>query len=87
MTGINLSPQIEAIMKAELPEIEKLSRAYNLILSEHIEICKREIEVFKALGDREGMVKEQIKANTMAYTLEMFSHLHLQATGRKVSND
>ena len=87
MTGIDLSPQIEAIMTAELAEIDKLSRAYTLILSEHIAICEREIEVCKALGYRERMVKEQIKANTMAYTLEMFSHLHLRATGRKVSDE
>ena len=87
MAGIDLSPQIEAIMGAEIPEIDRLSRAYVLIISEHIEICRREIEVCKALGDRERLVKEQIKANTMAYTLEMFSDLHLRATGKKIIDE
>jgi hypothetical protein len=87
MTGIDLSPQIEAIMRAEIPEIEKLSKTYVLIISEHIEIAKREIELCKVLGDQDRIIKEQIKANTMEYTLDMFRHLHLRATGRKVSDE
>jgi hypothetical protein len=87
MVGIDLSPQIEAIMSADLPEIEKLSRAYVFLISQHIEIAEREVEVFKALGDQEALVKEQIKANTMAYTLNVFRHLYLRATGRKVSDE
>jgi len=87
MSGIDLSPQIEEIMAVELSDIEKLSQAYVLIISQHIEICKREIEVCKALGNQEGMIKEQIKANTMEYTLDMFRQLHLRVTGRKVSNE
>ena len=85
MTGIDLSPQIEAIMNADIPEIDKLSRAFVFLISEHAEICRREVEVFKALGEREAIIKEQIKANTMEYTLTMFRHLHQQATGRKVA--
>lgn len=87
MAGIDLSPQIEAIMRADMSEIEKLSQAYVFIISQHIEIAKREVEVFKALGDQEGIIKEQIKASTMAYTLDMFRHLHLRVTGRKVSDE
>ena len=87
MSGIDLSPQIEAIMRTDIAEIEKLSKAYVFIISQHIEIAKREVELFKALGDQEGIIKEQIKANTMEYTLGMFRHLHLRATGRKVSDE
>ncbi len=87
MPGIDLSPQIEAIMSADLPEIERLSKAYVFILSQHIEIAKREVELLKAVGDQEGIIKEQIKASTMAYTLDMFRQLHLRATGRKVSDE
>jgi hypothetical protein len=70
-----------------MTEIEKLSKAYVLIISEHIEIAKREVELCKALGDQDRIVKEQIKANTMEYSLGMFRHLHLRATGRKVSDE
>jgi hypothetical protein len=87
MPGIDLSPKIEAIMTADSPEIEKLSKAYVFILSQHIEIAEREIELLKALGDQEGIIKEQIKANTIAYTLDMFRQLHIRATGRKVSDE
>lgn len=87
MPGIDLTPQIEAIITADIPDIEKLSKAYVFIISQHIEISKRELEVLKALGDQEAIIKEQIKANTMAYTLGMFRQLHLRATGRKVSDE
>ena len=84
MPGIDLTPQIEAIMTADNPDIDKLSKAYVFIISEHIEIAKRELEVFKVLGDQDAIIKEQIKANTMAYTLDMFRQLYLRTTGRKV---
>ena len=87
MTGIDLSPQIEAIMTSDITEIKKLTKAYVLIISEHIEIAKREVELCKALGDQDGIIKEQIKANTMEYTLGVFRQLHLRATGRKVSDE
>ena len=87
MAGIDLSPKIEAIMSADLAEIEKLSQAYVLILSQHIQIAERETEVFKALGDHDAIIKEQIKANTMAYTLDLFHQLHLRATGRRVADE
>ena len=87
MSSIDLTPQLDEIMAADLSEIDKLSKAFLYLISQHIEISRREIELLKTLDDMEGVVKEQIKANTMEYTLGMFRHLHMQATGRKVLDE
>jgi hypothetical protein len=87
MAGINLRPQYDEIMSSELPEIEKVSRAFNYLIKEHIQISQREIELLKAMGENEALVKEQIKRNTMEYTLSVFHDCFTGATGRKVSNE
>ena len=87
MPVINLQPQLNEIIAADLPEIEKLSKAYNFLITEHINISRREIELLRVIGDKEVLVKEQIKLNTMEYALGVFHDCHQLATGRKVSNE
>jgi hypothetical protein len=74
-------------MSSELPEIEKVSRAFTYLISEHIQISQREIELLKAMGETDILVKEQIKRNTMEYMLSVFHDCFKGATGRKVSNE
>jgi hypothetical protein len=87
MAGIDLNPQFEAILATDLPEIDKLSKSFVFLISQHIEISRREIELLKVLGDQEAIVKEQIKANTMAYVLSVYEQCHRRVTGRKVADE
>lgn len=87
MTGINLLPQFEAILASDLSEIDKLSKGFVFLISQQIDIAQREIELLKALGDQETLVKEQIKANTMAYTLDVFKYCQQQSKGRKMADE
>ena len=87
MSGINLMPQFEAIMAQDIDEIDKLTQAFRFLITEHIAIAKRETELLRAMGDKETLVKEQIKANTMEYTLGVFAHCYFSATGKKLNDE
>jgi len=82
-----MQPEFEAIIASDLPEAEKLARAYQLIIEQHMEHTRREIELFKAMGDKEALVKEQIKLGVMEYTLGVLTHCYWRVTGRKVTDD
>lgn len=87
MTGIDLMPQFKAILASDLPEIDKLSKGFEFLISQHIEVAQREIELLQMLGNQEALVKEQIKAETMSYTLDVFKYCRLQSTRRKMADE
>lgn len=87
MSGINLTPQLEEIIATDMPEIDKLSKAFDFLIAEQVKIARREIELLRAVDDKEALVKEQIKANTMEYALRIFGHCYFKTTGRKYSDE
>jgi hypothetical protein len=43
-----MQPEFEAILASDLPEADKLSRAFRLVITQHMEHSRRDIELFKA---------------------------------------
>jgi hypothetical protein len=82
-----MKPEFEAILTSNLPEIEKLTRAYQFILQEQITYARGEIELQKAIGDEHALVKEQIKLGVMEFTNDIFAFCYLQVTGRKLTHE
>jgi hypothetical protein len=87
MSGIDLTPQFEEIIAADLSEIDKLSKAFAFLISEQVKIARREVELHRAVGDKDALIKEQIKANTMEYALSVFGHCYFKTTVRKYSDE
>jgi hypothetical protein len=81
-----MQPEFEQIMTSDLPEIDKLARAYLLILRQHQAFSQNEIELRKALQDDQALLKEQIKAGTLKYSSEIFAFCYYRVTGRKPSD-
>jgi hypothetical protein len=81
-----MQPEFENILASDLPDIEKLTQSFQLILKEHIEHEKHEVELQKALGDQEELIKTQIKLGVYEYTNDIFAFCYLRVTGRKLSN-
>jgi hypothetical protein len=77
----NITPLIDEIFESGRSEIEKLSAAFHLITNFHIEHSKNECELFRATGDRESLVKEQIKYSTMGHMLNVYAECFYRATG------
>ena len=87
MSGINLMPQFEAILAQDIDEIDKLTQAFKFLISEHIAIAKRETELLRAMGEKEALVKEQIKAHTMEFVLGVYDQCCYRVTGRKFADE
>jgi hypothetical protein len=78
---------LEQIFGSDLPEIEKLARAFQRITDSVVESAENEIEVVRALGDRDSLVKEQIRSSTMRHAQMIFRDCYRQATGRRCRDD
>jgi hypothetical protein len=75
--------EIEAILASDLPEMQKLSNVFHWITDFYIENSEHEIELYKALGDREALVKEQVKQSVFKHVQSIFQQTHLLVTKRK----
>lgn len=72
-----------AIFKTDQPEIEKLTRSFDLITRQIIHFSQGQIELLRAMNDQEGLLKEQVKLSTTEHCRKVFAQCHLMATGRK----
>ena len=81
--GASYAKELEAILASDLPEMERLAAAYGGLTGFIIEIAEGEIELARALGDREGMVKQQVKMETLKVARDIFQRCYRGVTGRK----
>jgi hypothetical protein len=81
-----VQPEFEQILASDLPEIEKLSRAFLCILRQQEAFSLYEIELQKALGDEQAVLKEQIKAGVLKYSGEIFAFCYYRVTGKRPSD-
>lgn len=79
-----MEPEYEQILSSKLPEAEKLARAFLSILNQSYVYAEHEIELRKALGDEQGMIKEQIKRDTLKYSEDILAFCYFRTTGRKL---
>jgi len=75
--------KLDEIFNSEQAEIAKLAQAFEWITGQHIEHGEQEIELFRAMQDKQGLVKEQIKLSTIKYVRGVFNDCYQRATGRR----
>lgn len=75
--------EIDEILASDLPEIQKLAKIFQWITNFYIDSSSNEIELLRALGDKEELVKEQIKQSVFMHTQSIFQQAHLLVTKRK----
>jgi hypothetical protein len=81
-----MQPEFEEIIKSDLPDVDKLAQAFMLILKQQQAFSDNEIELQKAIGDNELLVKEQIKKGVLKYSGEIFAYCYFRTTGRKLKD-
>ncbi len=79
--------EFKKIMKTDLSEAEKLMQSFRMITDSIVETAEQEIELVKAMGDRETLVKEQIKLATVRHARSIFAMCYQGATGKKAWNE
>ncbi len=75
------------IFEMDLSEAEKVSRSFDHITSFYIQHSEQEIELLRAIGDKENLIKEQIKMETMKHFRSIFNDCFKRSTGKKAWND
>lgn len=75
------------IIGSDLPEVERITKAYALIMDFHINEARKEIELARAMSDQQTLIKEQIKQNVMRFSQSIFNDAYWRVMGRKVRDD
>ena len=64
-------------------EIDKLKAFFGRITSRIVEFAEKEIELARAMQDRESLIKVQVKMETLKSAREIFGRGYQIATGKK----
>jgi hypothetical protein len=75
--------EVERILASDQPDLEKVAQAFDCITRFVVEHALAEIELARALQDREQLVKIQIKKDTMAHARSVFQTCYRRVTGRR----
>jgi hypothetical protein len=74
--------RLAEIVEADLPEIERLAQAFGWITASYVEHAQGEIELARAMGDPEAVIREQIKMEMMKHARSIFQDVYRQVTRR-----
>jgi len=77
------SSEVERILASDLPDLEKITQAFECITGFVVGHAQAEIELARALQDGEQMLKTQIKKETMVHARSIFESCYRRVTGRR----
>ena len=72
---------------AERSDLEKVMSAFDHITQTIISQSDKDIELNRALGDQDAVIREQIKQSTIKHTRSILNHCHMRVTGKEVFHD
>jgi len=87
MEKLNITTELEDVFDSEMEALEKISAAFKLITDTILIHSEYEIELRQAIGDRETLVKEQIKGSTVRHMRSIYKTCYLRVTGKKAWQD
>lgn len=82
-----MNKEYEEIFASDLSEADKIAKAFHMIIHTIETHANNEIELRKAMNDRETMVKEQIKLSSIQHARGIFDMVYLRATGKRSWNN
>lgn len=79
---INFLAQFDQIFNNEEAPIDQLAKGFHFLLDIQLLDSKSEMDLLKAMGDRENLIKEQIKHSTIEHVIARFDECYFRATGK-----
>ena len=67
---------IEDILVSDLTQVDKLRAAFSRITDQMVEHSIRDIEIKRALGDQEAVIREQIKMESLKYAQNLLAECY-----------
>ena len=83
MENKDIIPQLEEIYASAQPDIEKLTQAFDLITKTILNHSEMEIELLRAMNDKENLVKEQIKNGMIKHIRGIYHHCYRRVIGKR----
>ena len=71
------------IFETDLSEADKIAKAFHMVVNTIITHSNNQIELLKAMNDRETLIKEQIKLSTIQHATSIFDMAYRRATGKR----
>lgn len=82
-----MQKEYEEIFESNLSEADKIAKAFHFVINSIETHTNNEIELLKAMNDRETLVKEQIKLSSIQHAKGIFNMVYLRATGKRSGNE
>ena len=77
----------DAAIAGDGSELEKITAGFDYVTRLIIQQAQNEIELLRAEGNREALVKEQIKMNTIIHTRYILNRCCQRVTGKEVYDE
>ena len=68
-------------------DLDRVMAAYDHITTIIINQADKDIELNRALGDQQAVIREQIKQSTIKHTRSILNQCCMRVTGKEVFND
>ena len=78
---LQLQRELEEIFSSKHPPIDRLANAFHAVIQWHLDEDAHEIELLRAMADREGLVRAQIKHSTLEYAVSVLDDCYYRAVG------
>ncbi len=78
-----MQKEYEEIFDSDLSEADKIAKAFHFVINTIETHSNNEIELLKAMNDRETLVKEQIKLSSIQHAKGIFNMVYQRATGKR----
>ena len=78
---------VDRLQESGLPEVDKVMRAFDYIVDQQVELGAREVELARAMKDRESVIREQIKMETIKYAQSSLRDCYRLFVGRKYDDE
>ena len=75
--------EYDAIFDSDLSDADKIAKGFHHIINTIIGHTNNEIELLKAMNDREGLIKQQIKLSTLQHALSVFDMGYQRTTSKR----
>jgi hypothetical protein len=71
---------LDRILMSDETELAKLVQTFDWTTRRMMEVAQGEIELARAMHDRDAMIRQQIKANTLRLSRDVFQNCYLRVT-------
>jgi len=83
LKGADWITVMKKLKSSEDKDVDKIARAFGWVTNTIIEQAHKDIEISRALKDRESIIKHQIKREVMKSAREIFNDCYRQLLGRQ----